>query len=98
MLLAFFVEALAVIEQFGHTLIHDAVVDVTAVPTGFENAHIGQTAKLVGYRRWFHADGLCQIAHAGIVHAAEGVQKPKPGRAGQHLEKPLQTYGVSLRQ
>ncbi len=98
MFLAFLVQTEAVVEELRHALIHDPVMNVAAVPTGIENAHIGETTKLVGNRRWFHADGIGEVAHAGIVHAAEGVKKPKSGRAGQHLKNPLQACGIPLRE
>jgi len=98
MLLAFFVEAQPVEEQLGHAFVHDSVVNVTAMPTGIENAHIGETTKLVRNRRWLHADGIGEVAHAGIVHAAEGVKKPKSGCAGQHLKNAFQACGISLRE
>ena len=98
MLLAFLVEAQSVVEQFGHAFVHDSVVNVAAVSTSIEDAHIGKTTKLVGNRRWFHADGIGEVAHAGIVHAAEGVKNPKSGCAGQHLKYSLQACSISLRE
>jgi len=98
MLLAFLVEAQSVVEQLGHAFVQDPVVNVATVPTGIENAHIGETAKLVGNRRWLHANRIGEVAHAGIIHAAEGMKKPKSGCAGQHLKNSLQACGISLRE
>lgn len=61
------VEAEPVIHELGHAGVHDAVVDVSPMAAGAEDAQVHQTAELVRDRLGLHTHSFGQITHAGVA-------------------------------
>lgn len=89
MLLSFLVQAEPVVEELGNAGIHDAVVNMTSMSPGREDAHVHKAPKLVGHCRRLHTHGFGEVTHAGITLNHQSVKQTESCFRSQHSKQAL---------